>query len=564
MPVTLAAGLFLLSWYKPLVVVVIISLWAWVVSTIYDKDAAQWYLPRQMWNFVHMAAAIAALGVVLFAPLGFWVSVPIMAGILAVDLVAYALYRQADSRVPESAKWTINLSEMKARAAARKEAKKAKVITLQLRGPDGDAPVPDRESPEYEVRVWTEELIEGMIDARGVQLDITPLSENQYGVSFMVDGVRKAVEKQHANKAVAIIDFLKQIAGLDVEDRRRRLVADIEVGKPGAPLTPTRLITAGSSKGQRLTLLFDPQAQVLRSKDDLGMHPNQEKDFDALVKEHKGVVLVAAPPDNGLTTTLYTLLREHDAYTSNVQSIEIDPQATIEGVRQNRFTPGGDAEYSTLVRSILRRDPDVVSVSDMPDENTAKEIARCDHERTRVYFGLRADGSLQAVQMYARAVGDQKLAAESLHGVIAQRLVRRLCANCKTAFKPTPEMLKKLGLPRDTKQLYKKSGQVLQKDKPHECPVCNGTGFFGQVGVFEVHDINAEERKLIAQNDMSGLRASFRQKKQQSFQHAALQHVVLGNTSVEEVIRVTQSSSRGGAAKKPSPSGEKPKAPAAG
>jgi len=257
---------------------------------------------------------------------------------------------------------------------------------------------------------------------------------------------------------------------------------------------------------------------------------------------------------------MYALLRKHDAYTSNVQTIALEQQATIEGVRQNKFEPTGDAEFSTTVRSILRRDPDVVAVAEMPDEATAREVAKADHERTRIYVSLRADGVLPAIQLFARAVGDQKLASNCLHGAIGQRLVRQLCVNCKAPFQPTAEMIKKLGLPKDTKQLFKKSGQVLMKDKPQVCPVCGGSGFFGQIGVFEVYTIGPDERKLIAANDMTALRAAFRQRKQQSLQQAALQHVVLGNTSVEEVIRVTQSSQQPAA--KPSSAAAKPAATA--
>lgn len=540
----LAAGLMLVSWYKPLLALVTFAAWGWVVSTIYDKDAARWYLPREMWNLIHMAAGIAAFGVLLAAPMSFWILWPVAAGILVADLVVYFIVHNADSRVPDSAKWTFNLSNLKARAEARAQAKQARIITLQMRGPKGAVQAPDRDSPEYEVRVWAEELLEGMIDARGIQLDIVPSRENQYAVTFMVDGVRKPVEQFHATKAVAVIDFFKRAAGLDTEDRRRRQSGDFEFGKTGAPMTPARVSTQGDSKGMRFSLLISPESQVARPLEELGMLPNQIEELRRIVEQRQGVVLLAAPPDNGRTSTLYAILRTHDAYTSNVQSVELEPQAAIEGVRQNRFNPSGDAEYSTTVRSILRRDPDVVGVAEMPDETTAKEAARADHERTRVYLCIKADGALQAIQLYARAVGDQKLAANSLYGVVAQRLVRQLCVNCRTAFQPTPEMLKKLGLPKDTKQLYRKGGQVLIKDKPQVCPVCQGEGFFGQTGIFEVHSLEAEQRKLIAGNDMTALRATFRQKKQQSMQQAALQHVALGNTSVEEVVRVTQSASR--------------------
>jgi len=125
--------------------------------------------------------------------------------------------------------------------------------------------------------------------------------------------------------------------------------------------------------------------------------------------------------------------------------------------------------------------------------------------------------------------------------------------NCRVAFQPTPEALKKLGLPEDTKQLFRKSGIALVKDKEQTCPVCGGSGYFGQIGLFAAHDIDANEQRLIASNDMTGLRAAFRQKKQPSIQQAGLQLAMSGDTSVDEIVRAM-----GGGEKrrKPQPSGQ--------
>ena len=302
-------------------------------------------------------------------------------------------------------------------------------------------------------------------------------------------------------------------------------------------------------------MLINPEDQVQRRVDELGVLPSQIEELKKIVADGSGVVLLAAPPDNGRTSTMYAMVRAHDAYTSNVQTIELEPQAPIEGVRLNLFDPQEDgAEFSTLVRSILRRDPDVVAVAELPDDETAKTIARADHDHTRTYVSLRADSALAAIQMFCRAVGDQELAAKALRGVVAQRMLRRLSENAKIPFQPTPEMLKKLGLPAEVKTLYRTEGKVLIKDKLEPDPVSGGTGYFGQVGAFAVHHIDEEARKLIGANDMSGLRALFRQRKQPSINTAAMQLVVKGDTSVEEVLRVLHNQSKGsGSSERKSP-----------
>lgn len=540
----LAEGSYLVSWWAPLLMTAIFTGWAWVVSSVFDKDAGRFYLPRRNWNLVHAGAGAAALAAVALTPLPWFASLPIAAGILIADLFTYFIVRNQDSRVPASAKWSFDLEKMKAASEAKKKAKAGTGSSMLFKGAKGDLAVPSKETPEYEIRVAAETLIQKMSELRGSQIDVAPLRDGSYGVSVLVDGVRQALESAAvpAARAVSIMDVFKSAAGLDLQDRRRKLVGDFKFGPagPGA-LTLARVITQGSAAGMQMTLLPDPEGQVKRKFEDLGMHPNQLEDFKKLIEERKGVVLLTGPADNGRTTTFYACVRAHDAYTSNIQTVEIEQQLNLEGVRQNRFDPKQDgAEFSTTVRSILRRDPDAVGVAEMPDDNTAKEVARADHDRTRTYLSFIIEGAFPAMQAYCKAVGEQKLAAKSLYGVVSQRLVRKLCENCRAAFQPTPDMLKKLGLPPDTKQLFRKGGQVLVKDKPVLCPVCGGSGFFGQIGVFEVYTLSKADRDLLGENDLTALKASFRQRKQQSLQQSALMHAISGATSVEEVVRVTQ------------------------
>lgn len=561
LPLTLGEATVLLAWWAGVVALVILGGWAWVVSTVFDKDAARYYLPRRGWNAVHMAAGVLALAVFVLLPLPWFAALPAMMLVLGADLLVYFLKRNSDKRVPAAKRWSMNPASWFGSEKKDKEEKGPKATSsMVFKGPQGDLKAPEKEAPEYEVRVAAERLIQAMSDVRGSQLDISPLKDGAYAVTTLVDGVRQAIEQVPAQTASAIMSVYKAAAGLDVADRRRRQVGDFKMGPAGAaPTTVVRVTTMGGSAGMQCSLLMDPAGQVSRRIGALGLLEGQKEHIDALLKEKGGVVLVVSPADNGRTQTLYALLREHDAYIANVQTIEIDQQAEIEGVRHNKFVPTADgAEFSTTVRSILRRDPDVVGIAEMPDEATAKEVSKCDTTRIRVYLSFRSEGALQAVQMYAKAVGDQQQAANGLAGVISQRLVRRLCENCRVAFQPTPDIVKKLGLPPDTKQLYRKSGQVLVKDKPVTCEVCGGSGFFGQVGVFEVYTFGPAEREMVAVNDIASLKGALRQKKQQSMQASALMHAIRGDTSVEEVVRISQPP-----AGKPAPSGGEGSTPAA-
>ncbi len=567
-----ADSFVLVSWWKPLLMLVVFLPWAWVVSSVYDKHAAQFFLPRRKWNVGHIIAGFVAVvgGILVGAAMpgsegAFWAGLGVMLVVLIADLLAYMVVANKDDRVPEKYKIRLNMAKLSGaekkavKAAAKLQAK----VALNIKGPDEKGKftrlvaAPLAETPEYEVRTAAEKLFMTAQQARASQIEVGPAGKDQlYGASWIVDGVRQGGETMPPANAARIMDFWKAAAGLDVADRRRRQQGTLAV-EEGVLKTIVKVVSIGAQGGMKLTMLLNPEQQVTKKVEELGLLEPQLKELREIVAEGKGVVLVTSPPDGGRTTTLYSVVKMHDAYTSNVQTVEIDPQAAIEGVRTNKFDPQNDApaaaapgapagapggEFSTLVRSILRRDPDVVAVAELPDPQTAKEIAKADQERTRTYLSFKAGDALTAIQAYVKAVGDARQAAESLHGVINERLLRRLCTNCRQPYPPSPDMLKKLGVPEGrVQQLFKKGGQVLIKNKPEVCPTCAGVGYFGQDGIFELYGIGPDERALIVQGNIQGLKAALRKKSLPSLQQCAIKKAVEGVTSVEEVMRVTAS-----------------------
>jgi len=555
-----ADPVFLLSWWKPVLVAFPIMGWAWVVTSIYDPDARRHLMGVNVWNPIHMALGLVSLAVVLFFP-NFLIGYPLMLLILLVDLGVYAFKRNTSPRIREDEKWSMDISKMKEQMKARKEAKLARGVTLGFRGPKGLVAPPERGTPEYDVRIAAETLLIDAIGARASRVGIAPGDEGNYNVALTIDGVRRPADPIPAERALAIIDFLKMTAGLDVKDRRRKLRADVAI-EQGATSRPMRLATSGSSGGVKMTVIFDPESQVAHQIEGLGLTERQLEELKAIILQQEGVVLLASPPANGRTATMYALARDHDAYTQNIQMLEIEPSTQIEGVRSNVFDPmnADGMDYSTVLRSILRRDPDVVFVAELPDVETAKEIVKADQERTRTFVSLRADSAMIAVQTFVKAVGDSKSVADALTGVIAVRLMRKLCENCKVEYTPKPEMLKRLGTtPERTPSLFKRGGQVLIKGKEDVCPVCQGSGYFGQVGVFEVYQIGPEERQPLASGDLSGFRNAIKRKRLPSIQEAAVHKALTGVTSVEEVARITG----GGSSKKKKPGASAASKPAA-
>ncbi|MBL4590730.1 MAG: Flp pilus assembly complex ATPase component TadA [Phycisphaerales bacterium] len=558
---TLGSETFVLvSWWKPLLLIAPFIGWAWVVSKSLDKHAQRFFLGREKWALIHMIFAMVALamfripigGIAGFAAAFFGIIV-----ILALDILLFAGITNRDHRVPEGSKLVLNMKDAAAKRDARKLAKSLGSSELIIVGASKmTIPPPGKESPDLPVRVAAEHLLIKGFTMHASQIDFLPASESTYAASYLVDGVRQAGDPLPKADANQIIDFWKKCAGLDLKDRRRKLHGQVSVNGSGMTGVDVKLVSSGSKSGMKMSMIFNPTQAVRRKPADLGLFDKQLDLLKGWASDTTGVVLLASPSDNGRTTSLYSILRLHDAYTSNIQTIEMEIEDPLEGIKQIEFDVSADGpDFATTVRSTLRRDPDVVGIVELPDTETALNIANSDLDRSRVYLSLKTDSALGAIQIYTKAVGDPKLAGKGLRGVVASKLVRVLCSNCKVPYAPTPDMLKKLGLPEDkVSQLFKKGGQVLVRNKPEVCSVCNGIGYIGQTGCFGVFVIENEERVLIAEENWTALRSAMRKRGLPSVQQSALRKAVDGMTSIEEVTRITAS--------KPRKSSSKPKASA--
>lgn len=549
MSLTLAQALTLVSIWKPVLLLVPFIPWGWVVSRVLDKHAARFFLERDRWNTIHLTVALVAFVGVLFIPMAhegaFWLGLGVLTVVLILDVVVFALVTNRDERVPEQFHLTLDLSKYREARAVKAAAKQQGKVELVVKGPDKATLAPPLVgTPEFEVRVAAEKVLMQAFAVRSSETAIGPTGkDNTYVVSHLVDGVRQTGTPMPASDAFKLLSFWKSAAKMDVADQRKRQQADIGIER-GETRKKVRVTSVGSQAGPRLTMLIDPEAQVKRKMEAMGLlEPPQVTELKALVAEGQGLVLLAGGVDSGRTTTLYTIIKMHDAYTKNVQTVEMEIQDTIEGVRQNKWDAQAEGpDLSTLVRSIIRRDPDVVAIAEVQDSATAKEVARAEIDRTRAYVGLKADNAIAAIQAWMKLVGDVDSAVKPLRGVVAQKLLRKLCTNCRVAYTPSAEVVKRMGLPTDkVKQLFKKGGQVLIKNKPEVCPVCSGVGYVGQEGVFEVYPITEADRAAIKAGDLNAVRGGWRQRGLPSLQQAALRKALDGVTSVEEISRITAS-----------------------
>ncbi len=559
--VTLAADAFMLmSIWKPIVLFVPFVAWAWMISTHLDKHAQRFFLGQEKWNAIHLGFGVVALALVVFLPVGgiagFGAALLGVVTLLGLDILIFVSVTNKDERVPKSQQLNISVKDMSESRDAKKAAKLIGSSELTIVGANKmTVQPPAKDTPELGFRVAAEQVVIKGYEAHASQIDLLPANESTYAASFLVDGVRQAGDPIAAADAVQMIDFWKKAAGLDTNDRRRKLSGEVSISGEMLSGATLKLDTSGSKSGMRLSLVFNPADAVRRKADNLGL---LEPQFDMIknwateLESVGGVVLLSAPADNGRTTMSYSIMKLHDAYTSNIQSIEYEIEDALEGIKQIVWDSSADGpDFATTTRSTLRRDPDIVTLCDLPDVETAQNIANSDLERTRVYLCLRTDSALKSVQTYVQAVGDPKLAAKGLRGVVACKLVRVLCGNCKVPYQPTPDMLKKLGLPEGkVGELFKKGGQVLVRNKPEVCSVCSGVGYSGQTGCFGVFELGKEEKQLIIEGDWNGLRSVMRKAGMPSIQQSALRKAVMGITSIEEVTRITAPAKSKSTAKK--------------
>ncbi len=535
---TLANSVFLMSMAKPILFVLSLGGWAWVVAFL-DKDAGLYYLKRELFNLLHVVAAVVGFGLMLLVPV-FWVGLPMGILVVAGSVAGYVVYR--NGQVPEAEKWNASLESFHDKREQKQAAARQAKATLAVTGPDGQAcaiPVPGEEDATPYMQL--DQLLGFALPRNANQIDLSVDSASAK-CRVHVDGVRYPQEAPEPAEAVKLVDYIKALAGMDTEDRRKKQDANIEVRLENEGTHKVRVVAAGSTKGMQLQMSINPGQHSNIPFKHLGFLPAQAEPVEALLKEPGQAVIVAAPPHHGGPTTLYSFMHEHDPYTSSLATLEDEKLFDLEGVSHNLIDPGqSGAKINEKLGTLLRADPSALMISRVADADTAKALAASAPE-IRLYIPIPQDSTFTALQLWLKTTGDPKLAAEGLGAVIAQRLVRRLCHTCRVSYTPDPSALKKLNLPA-TKvgDLFRASGKIMIKENEVQCPDCQGMGYRGRVGVFEVMMIDKAARKYIAANQLDTLRLHLRKHKMLYLQESALAKVVDGTTDIKEVTRVMSS-----------------------
>lgn len=529
---------FMTNAIKPLLMVACFGAWAWFCSTRIDKWLEYYYLPRSAVNGALLGSAFLAMVLWIVIPI-FWAGFFLAILILAGSIGGYIYYH--NQKVPAAGKIDFNkmmggIQEKQREKAKQRFAAESRIRMLEKNG--SPKPVPDLETADASAHQRLAQYLEYAIRRKAEKLDLIVSSERA-GVVVEVDGVKFLLPRIDAREGLQLLNYLKKHAGLDIDDLRRKQVGDAyaEVFDEQHQLAIT---TSGSTQDVRLSAVINPEAALSRRVRELGMPQPQIELVKKLFTRQNGIVLVSSPPDQGQTTTLYSLLQEHDPYMQTIETLEDEVAMDLEGITHRTFEVN-DTDESVKKRlvNLSRQGLNVYMISRLPGPESAKTLVEM-AEETRIYIGVRAEDTKSALKAWIRTIGSTKTAASSLAGIVSQRLIRSLCNNCKAGYTPDKALLGKLNLAANqVGKFYKASGKIkTEKDEELVCPECMGIGYRGRTGIFEVMPIDKQAAELIATGQLDQLRAHLRKSGMLMLQEAGIFKVVEGITSISEVQRV--------------------------
>ena len=348
-------------------------------------------------------------------------------------------------------------------------------------------------------------------------------------VRFRVDGTLRDVVEPRRGLHPAMVSRIKVMASLDIAEKRLPQDGRIALRVAGRPID-VRVSTMPTANGERVVLrLLDKQAGRL-TLDALGMDEPTRASVDSILGQPNGIFLVTGPTGSGKTTTLYAALTRLDRKTRNILTVEDPIEYELDGIGQTPVNPRIDMTFARALRAILRQDPDVVMVGEIRDLETAQIAVQASLTGHLVLATLHTNDAPGAVTRLADMGIEPFLLASTLSGVLAQRLVRKLCPACKAPAEPDAGE-RTLFVKPAPERIYRAVG----------CAACNFTGYKGRTGIYELLVADDELRRLVYTGlDERALREHAVRQGMARLREDGLRWVADGTTSLDEVLRVTR------------------------
>ncbi|QAT86845.1 general secretion pathway protein F [Corallococcus coralloides] len=371
---------------------------------------------------------------------------------------------------------------------------------------------------------------------RASDIHIEPM-ERELLVRFRIDGVLQEVIKPPKRYQNSIIARVKVMGQLNIAEKRLPQDGRIRIKLAGRDID-IRLSTTPTSFGERIVMRLLDKTATLLDLAEIGMSPQVLGNMESVIKRSHGIVLVTGPTGSGKTTTLYGALSKINTSDLNILTVEDPVEYQLKGIGQMAIAPKIGLTFAQGLRSFLRQDPDVIMVGEIRDKETAEIAIQASLTGHLVLSTVHTNDAAGAVTRLVDMGVQPFLVASSLTGILAQRLVRRVCPDCRQAYTPTDAELKELGFTLasfkakfNTDRIYRATG----------CPSCNRNGYRGRSGIYEFLFVDDDVRQLVLKNvDASTIKKSALAKGMTTLLDDGVRKIALGETTIAEVLSITQ------------------------
>lgn len=373
------------------------------------------------------------------------------------------------------------------------------------------------------------EMIDKAVRQRASDIHIEP-TERKVRVRYRIDGALYEKAKYDINVLSAMVARIKIIGGMDISEKRKpqdgritqvvdRMEYDIRVS-----VLPTVY-------GEKVVMRLTSKTGLTKEKSQLGLKPREMEQFDYILRNPHGILLVTGPTGSGKSTTLYTALSELNKEDVNIITVEDPVEANIDGINQVQVNPKAELTFATALRSILRQDPDIIMIGEIRDQETASIAVQASITGHLVVSTLHTNSSASTITRLEDMGIESYLIADSVIGVIAQRLVRRLCKDCKKPVQATADQKELMGCDMDADvTIYEPCG----------CSKCDNTGYKGRIGVYEIMKMSPRLKTIISKRQgADAIKEQALQEGMYTLRMSATEYVLDGTTSFDEMVKVS-------------------------
>lgn len=381
------------------------------------------------------------------------------------------------------------------------------------------------------------ELMYDSILRRATDVHLEP-KEDQMAIRTRIDGVMYPVEPFEPTIGASVVNIFKVLSAMDITERRRPQDGSFRAELEGRQID-FRVATQGTRHGEKMTIRVLDQSSNVAKLDKIGLRKALMLQIKEIAQQPHGMFLSCGPTGAGKSTTLYAALHEIDVYQKNIITVEDPVEYRMDNVNQIEINTKAGQTFGASLRSILRQDPDVVMIGEIRDQETGQIACQAANTGHMVFSTVHANDTITALFRLLELGVEPFMVANSISAILGQRLARRLCPDCKVAYKPKPELLQKVGLPADKVDNFYRTPTPEEAEEP--CSTCGGLGFRGRIGVFELLVITDNMRDMIRDKvPVSKIKNAARKNGMLYMKEEGLRLVVRGVTSMDEVLRVVK------------------------